>query len=78
MEGIVEWVFLQEPVHLHLFVPLPEMPDLIGHEVEFFARMGKHVGVKCPALGKLHLIIPPHFLHDGGFSMHHLIVGEGE
>ena len=78
MKGIVKGILLQKPVHLPLFIPLPEMADFVAHEIELFPRMGKHIGKQGTALGKLHIVLPPHFLHDGGLAVYNLIVGKGK
>ena len=45
LEGVVEGVFQQIPVQLPLFVPLPEMCQLVAHKVQLFAGMGVHIKI---------------------------------
>ena len=68
----------QPPVLFPLLIPLPEMADLISHEVELLPGVGVHIHIECPRLGELHLIVSEHFLEDGRLSVDDFIVGERE
>ena len=66
------------PVLLPGLIPLPQLPELISHEVQLFPRVGRHVQIQSPGLGKFSLVIPPHFLENGGLPVDGLVVGEGQ
>ena len=76
IERFVNREIQQVPVLLPLFIPFPELPDFIAHEIQLFARMQHHIGVHGACLRKFPFVIPVHLLQDRRLSMHYLIVGK--
>ena len=66
----------QVPVLLPLFIPFPELPDFIAHEIQLFTRMQHHIGVHGACLWEFPFVIAVHLLQNRRLSMHYLIVGK--
>ena len=59
-------VFLHEvPVEAVVVLPLDELPELAAHEEQFFARVHRHVGIKCAEICKLELALARHLADHG-------------
>ena len=65
----------QVPVLLPLFIPFPELPDFIAHEIQLFTRMREHIQIHHTRLRILVAFVrAPHFLHDCRLAVHNLVV----
>ena len=71
-------VIQQQPVQPLLLIPLNELAELAAHEQQLFARMGHHIPVECPQVLELIGVIAGHFIHQGAFSVDHLVMGQGK
>lgn len=75
MERICEQFPIRLPL-LPLFIPFPELANLIAHKIQLLSGMRIHIGKHSTALGELTQIIAPHFLDDCRLSMYNLIIGK--
>ena len=73
---ILEGVFQQIPVQLPLFVPLPEMPQLVAHKVQLFARVRIHIKIKGAQLVAFFFLGTPKLVDDGLFAVDDLVVAQ--
>ncbi len=71
MAGIPE----KEPFQRILIIPLPELSEFTPHKGELFSGKGHLKEEKQPDSGKFLLIAAEHFVDQGLFAMHHLVVG---
>ena len=78
LESVMEGILEQVPVQLPFFVPLAEVPQLVAHEVELFARMHIHIEIEGAQLGALFGVGAPQLVDDGLFAVHHLVVAQGQ
>ena len=76
LERIVEGVLEQVPVQLPLFVPLPEMPQLVAHEIELFARVRIHIEIEGAQLGAFFFVGAPELVDDCLFAVDDLVVAQ--
>ena len=76
VEIVVERILQQIPILLPLLVPLPDLGELVAHEVQLFARVGVHIHIERFDLGVLFIIFPRQLLEHAGLAVDRLVVGQ--
>ena len=76
MESIMDRISKQEPVIFFCFVPFTPVCQLIAHEIQFFARMCKHIEIQCTQLCKFLFICSPHLIYDRCLAVNNFIMTE--
>ena len=71
-------VIQKQPIQLLGIPPLNELGKFVAHKAELFARVGHHVGVHSPQIAEFLVVLPGHFVDEGGLSMDHLVMRQGE
>ena len=78
VEILMRRVIEKIPVQLPLLVPLPEMSQLISHEIKLLSRMRIHIHIERSCLRELLLIISVHFLQYCCLPVDNFVMGQRE
>ena len=74
IEGLMNRVEFEHPIHLRILMPFADMAPFIAHEEQFFAGMGKEEAIIGPSQVEFVFVVSIHLIDDGEFAMDHLIV----
>ena len=69
-------ILQQIPLQTLRLAPLGELCEILSHEQQLLARMGKHESIGCPEICKLELALARHLADHRALPVHDLIVRE--
>ena len=74
---LLMFIILQQiPLQTLRLAPLGELCEILSHEQQLLARMGKHESIGCPEICKLELALARHLADHRALPVHDLIVRE--
>src|SRR5216683_2534448 len=78
LDAAVGIVLQQVPIDAAGFAPFVALGELLAHEEKFLAWMRALIGEEQTEIGELLPYVAGHFVEKRVFSVHDLVVGEGE
>ena len=60
-QALVPLILQQRPIQLAIVIPLPDLSELVPHEIHLFAGVCVHIRIVEPQVGKLLPLVPWHF-----------------